>query len=109
MRRTALSATVLVLAVSALASIAPAAGPLARVRVGTTGNGSERVGTIPIVRHPPVGQTVVMSMPPRQIPSLHAGDVLRVWPSSRSRPIAGDRRRDATGTPTTTARSSARG
>jgi hypothetical protein len=78
MRRTAVSATVLVLAVCALASIAPAAGPLARVRVGTTGNGSERVGTIPIVRHPPVGQTVVMSMPPRQIPSLHAGDVLRV-------------------------------
>jgi hypothetical protein len=56
----------------------PAAAAPAQIGVATTGNGSERIKTLPIVKDPSAGRKVVISMGPRQIPSLHAGDVLKV-------------------------------
>lgn len=59
------------------------AGPAARapaplVRVGTTGNDSELVETLPITRRRGAHQRVVMSLGPPELPDLAAGDRLRV-------------------------------
>jgi hypothetical protein len=59
------------------AGIAAAAEP-PLVRVATTGNGSERVKTLPITRRAGAAPRVVISMAPHRLPSLEAGDRLRV-------------------------------
>jgi hypothetical protein len=61
---------------AATASAGPAEGPL--VRVATTGNNSELVKTLAITRRPGASPRVVMSMGPRTLPSLVAGDRLEV-------------------------------
>lgn len=48
------------------------------VRVATTGNGSERVDTLPITRRPGARERVVISMRPPRLPSLAVGDRVRV-------------------------------
>ena len=67
----------------ALAALMVAAAPARaaeppQVRVATTGNGSERVKTLPITRRSGAEPRVVMSMGPHRLPSLLAGDRLRV-------------------------------
>ncbi len=54
----------------------PAEGPL--VQVATTGNNSELVKTLPITSRTGSSPRVVMSMGPRTLPSLAAGDRLEV-------------------------------
>ncbi len=49
----------------------------ALVRVATTGNGSERVKTLPITRRAGARPRVVISMGPHRLPSLEGGDRLR--------------------------------
>jgi hypothetical protein len=60
-----------------VAGIATAAEP-PLVRVATTGNGSERVKTLPITRRAGGAPRVVISMGPHRLPSLAKGDRLRV-------------------------------
>jgi hypothetical protein len=66
----------------ALAAPAPAGAQPARggpvVRVATTGNSSELVKTLPITRRPGAAERVVMSMGPRTLPDLQAGDRVRI-------------------------------
>ncbi len=67
------------LAVVAAAANAPATDRLPPlVRVATTGNGSERVDTLPITRRAGVRDRVVISMRPPRLPSLEVGDRVRV-------------------------------
>jgi hypothetical protein len=47
------------------------------VRVATTGNGSERVKTLPITREGGAEKRVVMSLSPNRLPGLEQGDRLR--------------------------------
>jgi hypothetical protein len=74
-RRASLSAAAAGLVLAA--GIAWAAEP-PQVRVATTGNGSERVKTLPITRRAGAASRVVISMGPHRLPSLEAGDRLRV-------------------------------
>jgi hypothetical protein len=69
-------ASIAVPAVAAEARPQPADGPL--VRVATTGNGSERIKTLPVTREPGRAKRVVMSMSPRTLPDLERGDLVRV-------------------------------
>jgi hypothetical protein len=48
------------------------------VRLATTGNDSELVQAVPIERHVRAGRRVVMSLAPKKIPRLEAGDRVRL-------------------------------
>lgn len=66
------------LAIVGAAASAPATDRLPPlVRVATTGNGSERVDTLPITRRPGARERVVISMRPPRLPSLAVGDRVR--------------------------------
>jgi hypothetical protein len=60
------------------AEVSASAQPLDSVKVATSGNGSELVRTIPIVRDRASGKHVVMSLSPRKLPRLDGGDRLRL-------------------------------
>jgi hypothetical protein len=60
------------------ATAAAVGGQPPQVRVATTGNQSELVQTLPITPRPGGEERVVMSMGPHRLPSLIAGDRLRV-------------------------------
>lgn len=75
---TARMAPGVVLAALAIAAAPAEAAEPPHVRVATTGNGSERVKTLPITRRTGTEPRVVMSMGPHRLPDLDAGDRLRV-------------------------------
>jgi hypothetical protein len=58
--------------------ILPGHGHDAGVHVFTTGNHSELVRALPIARHPRKRSLVVMSLTPRDLPAIRAGDRLKV-------------------------------
>lgn len=65
--------------ITALASAAASGGAAEPfVRIATTGNGSELVRTLPITRTRGAEKRVVMSLGPREMPDLAAGDRVRV-------------------------------
>jgi len=79
--RRAAVAVLICAAAPAVAEIAIAqepAGPSPKVRVSTTGSHSELRRTLPITRHTRAGKRVVMSMGPRELPRLVAGDRLEL-------------------------------
>jgi hypothetical protein len=86
-----LLAAVLVAVATGLTGSAEGQGPGAKVLVSTTGNRSELVDTVPITRNSGDEKRVVVSMPPRELPSLTGGDrlemsaELQVTPDCRAR------------------------
>ncbi len=73
-----LLATVLVAIAIGRTGSADGQGPGANVLVNTTGNRSELVDTVPITRRSGGEKRVVVSMPPRELPSLARGDRLQM-------------------------------
>jgi hypothetical protein len=74
--RVGLAAALTTVAVGGALARASEQGP--QVRVATTGNDSELVKTLPITRRLGAEKRVVMSLKPAALPSLVAGDRLRV-------------------------------
>jgi len=78
-RRLLSCALVAATAITALGSAVASGGDVGPlVRIATTGHSSELVKTLPITRKPGATKRVVMSLGPRALPDLAAGDRVRV-------------------------------